>query len=53
MLAATLSDYVKLFTTTPSIGGLTIDSNGNIYISDTNLLAIWRVTPKGRITILV
>lgn len=31
----------------------TLDVDGNIYVSDTNLLAIWKVTPEGRATILV
>ncbi|KAH8594092.1 hypothetical protein B0O99DRAFT_625938 [Bisporella sp. PMI_857] len=52
-LAASLSDYVEPFAMTPSTGGSTIDADGNIYISDTNLLAIWKVTAEGRATILV
>lgn len=52
-LAATLGDYAEPFASTPSTGGSTIDGDGNIYISDTNLLAIWKVTPEGRATILV
>lgn len=52
-MAATLGNYAEPFALTPSTGGTTIDANGNIYVSDTNLLAIWKVTPEGRATILV
>jgi hypothetical protein len=52
-LAASLGDYAEPFALTPSTGGTTIDAAGNIYVSDTNLLAIWKVTPEGRATILV
>ena len=52
-LAASLGDYATPFASTPSTGGSTIDGDGNIYISDTNLLAIWKITPEGRATILV
>ena len=51
-LAATLGDYAGPFVLTPSTGGTAIDANGNIYVSDTNLLAVWKVT-QGRATILV
>ena len=50
-MAATLEDYAEPFALTPSTGGTTIDGDGNIYVSDTNLLAIWKVTPEA--TILV
>lgn len=52
-MAANLGDYAEPFALTPSTGGTTIDANGNIYVSDTNLLAVWKVTPGGRATILV
>ena len=52
-LAASLGDYAEPFASTPSTGGSTIDGDGNIYVSDTNLLAIWKITPEGRSTILV
>lgn len=52
-LTASLGDYATPFALTPSTGGTTIDGDGNIYASDTNLLAIWKVTPEGRATILV
>lgn len=52
-LAATLGDHAIPVALTPSTGGTTIDGDGNIYFSDTNLLAIWKVTPEGRATILV
>ncbi|KAJ5728828.1 uncharacterized protein N7483_003336 [Penicillium malachiteum] len=48
-----LEDYAEPLALTPSTGGTTIDGDGNIYVSDTNLLAIWKVTPEGRATILV
>lgn len=52
-LAASLGDHAEPFAFTPSTGGTAIDGDGNIYISDTTLLAIWKVTPEGRATILV
>ncbi|KXH29044.1 major royal jelly protein [Colletotrichum simmondsii] len=52
-LAANLGDYVEPFALTPSTGGTTIDGDGNIYVSDTNLLAIWKVKPDGTSSILV
>jgi hypothetical protein len=29
------------------------DGDGNVYVSDTNLLAIWKVTPEGYASIIV
>ncbi|KAJ5798819.1 uncharacterized protein N7503_006324 [Penicillium pulvis] len=52
-MAEVLGDYAEPFSLTPSTGGTTIDGDGNIYVSDTNLLAIWKFTPEGRATILV
>lgn len=52
-VAASLADYATPFALTPSTGGSTIDGDGNIYVSDTNLLAIWKITPAGYATILV
>lgn len=52
-LAASLGDYAEAYTFTPSTGGTTIDGDGNIYVSDTNLLAIWKIDATGRATILV
>ena len=52
-LATTLGEYAEPFALTPSTGGTAIDANGNIYVSDTNLLAVWNITPEGRATILV
>lgn len=52
-LASTLGNYAEPFALTPSTGGSTIDGDGNIYVSDTNLLAIWKVTPEGRATVLI
>jgi hypothetical protein len=52
-LAASIGDYSELYVLTPSTGGTTIDADGTIYASDTNLLAIWKITPDGRETIMV
>ncbi|KAI8303017.1 hypothetical protein K4K61_007494 [Colletotrichum sp. SAR11_59] len=52
-LAENLGDYAVPFALTPSTGGTTIDGDGNIYVSDTNLLAIWKVKPDGSSSILV
>jgi hypothetical protein len=52
-LAASLADYTSPFAFTPGTGGTTIDGDGNIYLSDTTMLAIWKITPEGRATILV
>lgn len=52
-MAETLGDYVIPVALTPSTGGSTIDANGNLYFSDTNLIAIWKVTPEGYASILV
>ncbi|KAI9148966.1 hypothetical protein HJFPF1_11010 [Paramyrothecium foliicola] len=52
-LAASLGDLTEPFAFTPSTGGSTIDADGNIYISDTNSLAIVKVTPEGVNTVLV
>ncbi|KAJ6109183.1 hypothetical protein N7486_001417 [Penicillium sp. IBT 16267x] len=52
-MAELLGDYAEPLTLTPSTGRTTIDADGNMYVSDTNLLAIWRVTPEGRATILL
>ncbi|CAI7592419.1 unnamed protein product [Penicillium pancosmium] len=52
-LAASLGDYAESFALTPSTGGTTIDAARNIYVSDANLLAIWKVAAEGRATILV
>lgn len=51
-MAATLGDYAEPFALTPSTGGTTIDADGNIYASDTNMLAIWKITPAGYCSIL-
>ncbi|KAF7893805.1 hypothetical protein EAF00_007319 [Botryotinia globosa] len=52
-MAASLGDLTEPFALTPSTGGSTIDGDGNVYVSDTNLLAIWKVTPEGHASILV
>ncbi|CAN9339349.1 unnamed protein product [Alternaria sp. RS040] len=52
-LAASLGDYTEAVALTPSTGGSTIDRDGNLYFSDTTLLAIWKVTPEGYASILV
>jgi hypothetical protein len=52
-LAATLGHYSGAMALTPSTSGMTIDADGNIYLSDTDLLAVWKVTPEGFASILV
>ncbi|ESZ94347.1 major royal jelly protein [Sclerotinia borealis F-4128] len=52
-LAAFLGDLTGAFAETPSTGGTTIDADGNIYVSDTNLIAIWKITKDGYASILV
>jgi len=52
-LASTLGEYAEAVALTPSTGGSTIDGDGNLYFSDTNLLAIWKVSPEGYASILV
>lgn len=51
-LAATIADYAMPHVLTPSTGGSAIDAAGTIYVSDTNLLAIWTVSPEGEEAIL-
>ncbi|KAI3390959.1 hypothetical protein diail_8310 [Diaporthe ilicicola] len=48
-----LSQYVEPYALTPSTGGTAIDSQGNIYVSDTDRLAIEKVYPNGTRTTLV
>ncbi len=43
----------KLFAETTTTGGTAIDAQGNIYASDTNKLAILKITPKGQVSTLV
>ncbi|KAJ5733422.1 hypothetical protein N7493_002208 [Penicillium malachiteum] len=52
-LAANLEDYTTRFAFTPSTGGTTIDADGNIYVSDTQTLSIWKVTPEGYTSIIL
>ncbi|GAM35339.1 hypothetical protein TCE0_017f03603 [Talaromyces pinophilus] len=52
-LAASIGDYAEPYALTPSTGGTTIDADGTIYVSDTNLLAIWKITSDGRESIMV
>ncbi|TGO89697.1 hypothetical protein BPOR_0097g00010 [Botrytis porri] len=52
-MAASPGDLTEPFALTPSTGGSTIDGDGNVYVSDNNLLAIWKVTPDGYASILV
>ncbi|KAJ5627727.1 hypothetical protein N7490_009955 [Penicillium lividum] len=52
-MASVLDSYIEPFALTPSTGGTTIDADGNIYVSNIDLLAIWKVTPESRTTILV
>ncbi|KAJ5274056.1 hypothetical protein N7478_009181 [Penicillium angulare] len=52
-MAASLEDYAEAVALTLSTDGTTVDADGNIFVSDTNLLAIWKIIPEGRATILV
>lgn len=52
-LAASIGNYSEPYALTPSTGGTTIDADGTIYVSDTNLLAIWKITSDGRESIMV
>lgn len=52
-LAATIGNYAEPYVLTPSTGGTTIDADGTIYASDTNLFAIWKITSDGRESIMV
>lgn len=42
-----LSGYVKPYALTPSTGGTAVDSEGNIYVSDTDRQAIEKIYPNG------
>lgn len=46
-LATVLSTYVEPFALTPSTGGTAIDAEGSIYVSDTDRLAIEKVSANG------
>ena len=48
-----LSGYVEPYALTPSTGGTAIDAEGNIYVSDTDRLAIEKIYPNGSRTTLV
>lgn len=48
-----LSGYVEPYALTPSTGGTAIDAEGNIYVSDTDRLAIEKIYPNGTRTTLV
>ncbi|KAJ5730255.1 uncharacterized protein N7483_004763 [Penicillium malachiteum] len=52
-LAANVEDYTTRFAFTPSTGGTTIDADGNIYVSDTQTLSIWKVTLDGYTSIIL
>ncbi|HTI92130.1 MAG TPA: L-dopachrome tautomerase-related protein [Puia sp.] len=48
MTAAELASHVKEWYKTPSTGGTCIDDEGNIYVSDVNSSAIFRLSPEGK-----
>lgn len=48
-----LSGYVEPYALTPSTGGTAIDSEGKIYVSDTDRQAIEKVFPNGTRTTIV
>jgi len=48
MTAAGLASHVKERYRTPGTGGTCIDAGGNIYVSDVNQSAIFRLTPGGK-----
>ncbi|WP_139313032.1 SMP-30/gluconolactonase/LRE family protein [Novacetimonas hansenii] len=50
---AALEKQVRLFHDTPTTGGTAIDGDGNLYVSDTNLLRVLRITPTGQVSTLV
>lgn len=47
------AQHVTLFADTPSTGGTAIDTEGNIYSSDTDRSRILKIAPNGTITTLV
>ncbi|PHH87913.1 hypothetical protein CDD83_8242 [Cordyceps sp. RAO-2017] len=52
-LRGELGRYVEPFALTPSTGGTAIDAEGNIYVSDTDRLAIQRIRPSGKVETLI
>ncbi|GJE56917.1 MULTISPECIES: SMP-30/gluconolactonase/LRE family protein [Methylobacterium] len=50
---AALAAYVEPFAETPSTGGTAIDAAGNLYVSDTDRLAVLRFAPDGTRTTVV
>ncbi len=51
--AETLVSHVESFADTPSTGGTAIDTNGNIYLSDTNQSRILKIGAEGGISTLI
>ena len=45
--------HVTLFASTGNTGGSAMDAAGNIYISDTDALAVRKITPQGRVSTVV
>jgi sugar lactone lactonase YvrE len=50
---ADLNRQVEGWVDTPTTGGTAIDAQGNIYLSDTNLRRILRITPAREMSVLV
>ena len=48
-LPATSEKGAMLFAPTPTVGGTTMAANGDIYFSDTDVCAIRKITPAGKI----
>jgi sugar lactone lactonase YvrE len=51
--AKELANNVMLFADTPSTGGTTIDTMGNIYLSDTDQSRILKISPAGDVSPLI
>ena len=51
--ADALHQHVEHFADTPTTGGTAIDAKGNIYLSDTEKLRVYKITPAGKVSTLV
>ncbi len=51
--SADLARQVKFFFDTPTTGGTAIDADGNLYVSDTNLKRILKITPDASASTLI
>lgn len=48
-----LASHVEFFAKTPSTGGTAIDTDGNIYVSDTDKVRILKITKDGNVSTLI